>query len=467
MAIMDVLGDVLFPVASGLIVAATGTILGILWRKRRVPTALVRSVWRATYLGSVLRESLRVGVSELSVVAPRLSPAGQEKHVAEIQDSWDEINKRGRVRVLTLDSDNCLRAGSELVSRGIDVNVAERGLGAESLSYHIFSGQNGIEPTAIVNHHNKDRDQPARISGTSPVQVFGDHFEKEWRASNSLETVIAEKILNQAGEGGTPNVAQVVRSLQAARHNLGLSNGVVEKVLPHLAFRHSASVIFVVGLPGTGKSHLRKIIVEMLQRSRVRCRSLSDYPYAFQGFIHELLKLEGTTTGGFTPYPGGAFTVGSESVLTPALRALANVVRNTLNESEVTLVEFARSDLVRALYEFDDIRSRSQVLYVTAPAELRATRLRRRAEPPESRIDGGTLSLVLPDNHLLPSIAEQGLYGSDDSHQLARHLRWRGRVHQIDNSIDDGGQRAQGSLDRFVSQIVDQYRPTEVVGSRR
>ncbi|HSV65113.1 MAG TPA: hypothetical protein VLJ59_04270 [Mycobacteriales bacterium] len=122
---------------------------------------LARSVRRESYLDAVLTESTRRDVTGLDVLAPRLASAGDGKRtIRAIQDAWTQINKSGRVRVVTLYSDECLKAGAELLIGGIEVRVTRPELGKESLSYHLFKGTvfTGAAPTALVNHHQGGKD---------------------------------------------------------------------------------------------------------------------------------------------------------------------------------------------------------------------------------------------------------------------------------------------------------------------
>lgn len=90
----------------------------------------------------------------------------------------DRLGCRAGV-VITLDADECLQGGAELLKDGIEVRVAGRQLGADSMSYHIF-GSDNASPTVILNHRSGDRDRPVRIVGASPAQLFRDHFESAW-----------------------------------------------------------------------------------------------------------------------------------------------------------------------------------------------------------------------------------------------------------------------------------------------
>jgi hypothetical protein len=235
---------------------------------------------------------------------------------ADIQTAWRQINERGHVRVLTLDSRKCLEGGLELLRDGIAVRVARRDLDSEDLSYHVF-GTPGSAETALVNHHQGTTDRPVRLNGQDPIKVFRKHFETIWKAASPLEAVIAEKTIENAPEPREP--AEILQALNDTALNLGPC---LDRVLPHLAFRNSSSVIFVVGLPGSGKSLARHLLAERLDGMGIQSREETDYVYAFRDFLHGLIKLEPCRAAGFEAYPGGGFAVRDEAALKPALQAL-------------------------------------------------------------------------------------------------------------------------------------------------
>jgi deoxyadenosine/deoxycytidine kinase len=228
-------------------------------------------------------------------------------------------------------------------------------------------------------------------------------------------------------------------------------------ILPHLAFRDGCSYVFLVGLPGAGKSYIRSRLAKELGRLRIEYQSLSDYPYAYLDFTRSLLKLSPAYGNSFRVQERGAFAVQNEKALSPALQALHADIRDSNSEArEVTLVEFARSDLTAALQEFDDIRPRAHVIYVSAPADLRQKRLADRAVPPEIRIAGETIMIDLSDNHLLPACAERSLYGSDDLDAIKVSAHWRGRVFEIENN-SDGNTQVDIRIREFIDMIVGPY----------
>jgi dephospho-CoA kinase len=402
-------------------------------------------------MGAVLAESLQQGVVSLDILAPRLTPAAVNPMLPDIQAAWKRISDQGQVRVLTLETRDCLEGGLELVKDGIEVRVARRDLDSDSLSYHLF-GTPRSAITAIVNHHRDSIDRPVRLNGIGPTQVFSKHFEAVWAVAPSLEAVIAEKIIEKAHECKAPT------AIRQALRDTGLNLApCLERVLWHLAFRSSCSVVFVVGLPGAGKSMARRILAERLEARGIQSRELTDYLYAFRDFLHGQIQLVPPRADGFEAYPGGAFVVRDEAALRPALQALDGAVRDSLKESEVTIAEFARSADVAALDQFDDIRSLCWVLYLQAPAELRSARLSKRIEPPELSVKGRSVIVTPSDNHRLPSTAERSLYPSDDIEQLERSPRWRDRMLRIDNDLDDGGAKVKSAIDDFMSRVADPY----------
>lgn len=445
-------------VVGGMILAALLAVAGYLWRRWRVPTILSHRVWRKPYLAKVAAESERGDLERLDALMPRLTPAGQDQTKQRIQAAWTDLNGRGgRVRVLTLGSDDCLAGGAELLRKRIEVRVARRGLGAESASYHVFT-RNGRPSKVIANSRSHDHDEPVRIDSAALAQPFQSDFDRAWAEARPLEGVIADRILEPLS--GTRSPERVRAKLTEVRQLLGLDPATTERVRSHLALRHSAAVIFLVGLPGAGKSHVRTHLEGYLRAQHIATRSHSDYTYAFRDFLHGLLRLDPPRGAGFEVAAGGAFAVAEERFLDPALQALAQAVRESVRTTEVTLVEFARADLLAALDTFDEIRENSQVIYVSAPEVLRIARLARRARQPITSVSELDIKLRLSNDHALPSGAQQALYKADNLGGLANSPHWRGRFFEFRNDIDDGGGRVKASLDRFVDNIVDRYRLT-------
>jgi hypothetical protein len=149
-------------------------------------------------------------------------------------------------------------------------------------------------------------------------------------------------------------------------------------------------------------------------------------------------------------------------VLAPALHALHSAVLDSMSRCEITLVEFARSDLAAALEVFDGIGPRSQILYVGAAPGLRQARLAARAVPPEVRVEGQVVSLKLSDDHLLPEHAGRTLYQADGLESIKASAHWRDRIFEIDNEAD-GHAHADAEISDFIDSIVGLYQPAPAV----
>jgi hypothetical protein len=96
------------------------------------------------------------------------------------------------------------------------------------------------------------------------------------------------------------------------------------------------------------------------------------------------------------------------------------------------------------------------VIYVSAPPELRAKRLARRAELPECVVDDTSITLRLSDDYVLPSAART-LYCADDLADLRESREWRQRIFPIENNFDDGNDRIDSALDTFVQAVIKPY----------
>jgi hypothetical protein len=459
----SVLGSAASSVVIGVLVALSRYLGLMLWRRARVPSALSRRVRRRSYLNTVLAESTFPEVIRLDVYAPRLQPARDNGHIAIIQAEWEKINDRGRVRVLIISNDEGLQAGAELLDRGMEVRVLpdERGLGSDGLTFHLFETSVPDEAIAIINHYHQSADRPGHFKGVALTEVFRSRFDAEWEKASPLESVIARRVLPCTTDGQGPG--SVRRCIEQAEAT-GLYFGVdcAAKILPHLAFRDSCAVVFILGLPGSGKSYIRSRLALQLGSERFEVESLSDYPYAYQNFVRNVLKLDSQNGNAFRACEGGAFTVQNEKTLAPALHALHGAVLESMRKGEVALVEFARADLATALQVFDDIRPRSRVIYVRAAEDLRQRRLAARAVPPEVRIDGHTLTLKLSDDHLLPESAQRALYTADGLDCIKKaSAHWRDRIFEIDNE-SDGSAHVDAKLGEFIDAIIRPYQPASV-----
>jgi hypothetical protein len=190
--------------------------------------------------------------------------------------------------------------------------------------------------------------------------------------------------------------------------------------------------------------------------------------YAYRDLLCAVLKLDPQRGSGFKAAEGGAFIARDEGALAPALRALALAASESVGVSEVTLIEFARSDLATAMREFDEIRCRARVIHVSAPESVRLNRLDQRVIIPETSIHDNAVSVLLSDNHQLPSVAQRTLYaGGDGIDTLKASPFWRSRIFEIDNGLDGGERQVlEKKVDEFIESIVSGYRPAPRLSAR-
>jgi hypothetical protein len=172
------------------------------------------------------------------------------------------------------------------------------------------------------------------------------------------------------------------------------------------------------------------------------------------------MMLDGPRGSGFTADEGGAFRVSDEEDLRPALAELAQQVARRNADPDITLVEFARSDIIKALDAFGPaVLSSAHVVHVRATRQVRMVRLNSRAEPPRIQIAEPALTVTVSDNHRLPSIVADSIYQRDDFDRLRHFDHIKDRVHAIDNEIDDPGfRRLDEELTAMVEAIVRPYR---------
>ncbi|MFT7840083.1 AAA family ATPase [Saccharothrix sp. BKS2] len=446
--------QLLASITGGVSVAAIVAAGRALRRKRHVSPALSGRVSRHTYLNTVLRISRCGDVERLDAFVPNLRPAGREGVLRDIQDEWQRINGGLGVRLVTREHQDCLKAGAELLSRGVEVRVAAA-LNSDDLSYHVFAGK---RHHTVLNHRDGDHDRPNRLDGMSPAKVFLAHFEEVWTRSAPLESVLADHLLRSLRR--RDDRAEIADRLRDLKTRHGLDPVAAEAVVRHFAFRHSAPVVFVTGLPGAGKSLLRRRLAAQLTAMRFQVDELTDYVYAFHDFMHGVMLLDGDRGLGFAPDAGGAFRVSGEEDLAPALNALAQRVWRNQGSTRVTLVEFARSDVVKALDAFGStVLSSARVIHVRAPEEVRAARLESRAQPPRIEVTEPGINVVVSDDHRLPGVVARSVYASDGFSGLRAHEGVVGRVHAVDNEGDDpSGARLDEALTGFVEDVVRPYR---------
>ncbi|MFJ4099816.1 DEAD/DEAH box helicase family protein [Amycolatopsis japonica] len=439
--------QLLVPVTSGVSVALIVATVRFLWRRTRLPTGLSQRMTRRNYLAEMLVIAKNDNVDRLDALVPNLLPAQGSPVLVAIQESWTQLNGRRGVRVITRTEPTSLTAGAELLAAGIEVRVS-RALTADHLSYHLFSGS---EHHTVLNRRNGGKDRPERLDEISAAKVFRSHFDETWSESEPLESFLAGELL----AGPDSGLADRIREQRAAYQ---LPAKAEDAILRHLAFRHRAPVVFVTGLPGAGKSLVRRALAEELRRWRMQVDELNDYVYAFEEFLHALMLFGDGRGAGFSAQQGGAFQVEREDDLRPALHTLGHRVWENRRSNPITIVEFARADTIGALQVFgDEVLAASQIIHVRASDTRRSARLARRGEPPKISVAGQSISLEVSDEHRLPSNAADTLYSRDDFALLKAQKNIANRLFLVENDAEEKA-HVDEQVTAFVEAVVRPYR---------
>jgi thymidylate kinase len=441
-------------VAGGVAVAAIVSISRAAWTRRRMPRALSQVVKRRQYLSEVHAIAAEADVERLDALVPNLVPAVTSRLLRAVQETWQEINERGRTRVVTREEEQCLTAAAELLSRGIEARIWRKPL-SNDLSFHLFRGS--LHRT-VLNLNEKGKDHPSRLCGQSVAAIFQAEFDRAWSEAVPAESVLAEYVVTELRRDG--DHSRLATHLRDLRDKYSLSSAALEAVLRHVAFRHSAPVIFITGLPGAGKSTVRRLLRSKLDALRLQVTEENDYLYAFHDFVHGVMLLDGERGKGFSASQNGAFKVDDEDLLKPALNDMALRISGRREHASIALVEFARSDIGPALTTFgQEITSTAHLIYVQTSAGTRAERLRSRSQPPRINLVANDIRITLSDDHRLPRAVAESLYLTDDFARVQADSAVGDRWHLLDNDLDDHNHaRIEEKLDGFIEDIIRPYR---------
>ncbi|MFD4637856.1 AAA family ATPase [Lentzea sp. NPDC058436] len=441
-------------VAGGVAVAAIVSTSRAAWARRRMPRALSQVVKRRQYLSEVHAIARETDVERLDALLPNLAPASTSRLLRSVQETWQEIDRRDRTRVVTREEEQCLTAAAELLGRGIETRISHTQL-SKDLSFHLFRGS--LHRT-VLNLSERGKDHPSRLCGKSVAAIFQAEFDRAWDAAVPVESVLAEYVVTELRRDG--DLTRLATHLRDLRDKYSLGTEALEAVLRHVAFRHSAPVIFITGLPGAGKSTVRRLLKAKLDALRLQVTEENDYLYAFHDFLHGVMLLEGERGKGFSASQNGAFQIDDEDLLKPALNDMALRISARREQASIALVEFARSDIGPSLGAFGhEITSAAHLIYVRTSAETRAERLRSRAQPPRINVMANDIRITLSDDHRLPPAVAESLYLTDDFARVQADSAVGDRCHVLDNDLDDRGHtRIEEKLDGFVEDVIRPYR---------
>jgi dephospho-CoA kinase len=139
--------------------------------------------------------------------------------------------------------------------------------------------------------------------------------------------------------------------------------------------------LFVLGLPGSGKSTVSRYIVSYIKRyySDFFASRICDYDILYDMFEEDTAKKH------FYPTEYDGFYVMNPAKYDAALKKLEKQIENNdFAENEIVLIEFARSDYLRAFQNFsEDFLLDAYFLFLDVDLEIGMKRVKDRVKHPD------------------------------------------------------------------------------------
>ena len=202
--------------------------------------------------------------------------------------------------------------------------------------------------------------------------------------------------------------------------------------------------LFVLGLPGSGKSTMAREIEEYIGKMGLGITRINDYVILEQMF-HDDAKREQ-----FRPAEHGGFDIIDLTVFDTVLKTLEKVIKQyilpTIPEG-IILIEFARNDYLRAFQQFNrDFLQNAFFLYLDAKIEMCKQRIGNRINKP-----------VYEDDYNVSDYIFETYYQKDDGKDLYDILNRDYKIHNrqvkiIDNncSLKDASKIVKPFIDTIV-----------------
>lgn len=203
--------------------------------------------------------------------------------------------------------------------------------------------------------------------------------------------------------------------------------------------------LFVLGLPGSGKSGVARYIQMYARDKDWKATHFNDYAILEQMFHDD------TNGKQFKPAPHGGFDVIDFTVIDTALQRLEQQVNQSLpsaKQQEVILIEFARNNYQKAFQQFNqDFLQDAYFLYLDAEKETCKQRIWNRVNNP-----------VFEDDYNVSEYIFEKYYHEDDGKDLPDFLE---KEHEIDKQrvriIDNNCslEEASKEIAPFIDTIID------------
>jgi deoxyadenosine/deoxycytidine kinase len=206
-------------------------------------------------------------------------------------------------------------------------------------------------------------------------------------------------------------------------------------------------IVFVLRLPGSGKSTAARYI-EMLARDygRTACL-LQDYRILYEMFQadREGVRFSSTLYGGFDVHDLSAF----DDALRELVRRLQEK-EQTSETNEVSIIEFARDDYCKALELFASTPlTDAFFLFIDAEVEICKQRIKARAANPQT-----------PDDHYVSEYIFEAYYSRDHRKYLTLTTTClKGRFHIDEKRIKVVDNTNGVTMQAFLAQVTEFVTP--------
>ena len=203
--------------------------------------------------------------------------------------------------------------------------------------------------------------------------------------------------------------------------------------------------LFVLGLPGSGKSTVAREITKYVDKMGWESIHINDYPILEQMFHDDAERKQ------FRPAENGGFDILDLPVFDTALKLLEKATQQyilpTIPEG-IILIEFARNDYLRAFQQFSNtFLQDAYFLYLDAEIDICKQRIRDRVNNP-----------AFEDDYNVSDYIFETYYHEDDGKDLPDFLEREHRIGKQRISIIDNNcslEAASKKIDQFIDTIID------------
>jgi adenylate kinase family enzyme len=213
-------------------------------------------------------------------------------------------------------------------------------------------------------------------------------------------------------------------------------------MLKNLKVSLMAVKLFILGLPGSGKSTIARHIAKYARDRQCSTTHINDFAILYKMFQED-------TQRKFKPADAkyGGFDVLDLAVFDTALRKLEQKVKAHISMAhleEIILIEFSRNDYEKAFQQFSqEFLQDAYFLYLNVDLEICKRRIRERITHPATS-----------DDHIVSEYIFDAYYSEDNGQSIPQILKGK---YQIDEYrvkiIDNGGFREETSA--LFNQFVD------------